>query len=915
MDGDVHGLMTPSGDAAEPHELLAFERVAARLIGRPHRRVAIGRYRMREELGRGGFGAVYAAHDPELNRDVAVKLVLPRKGQKDPKWEARLVREAQTLARVEHPNVVSVYDVGVDAESGGVYVVMELLDGVSARRWLEGKGAPRPAQEHIIDAYIGAARGLAAAHALGIVHRDLKPDNVMVTRAGEAKVIDFGLARDVGELDSTRSSGTPASSRSASTKLTSMGTVMGTPPYMAPEQHALGEIGPAADQYALCVALYEALCGVRPFEDEDAETLVAAKRAMRLVAPPKGSRLPRAVRRVILRGLEPKPGERWASMDALADALSDAAQPRRRAFSVGAVGVGIVALAVLAGRNVAFDEDPCASAATRAAQVWSPARAQGLQSHILGELHGAEATAWTAAQARLDTRFKAWRASIDSACAAADERQIECLDQWMTDADTVVTVLEEESVVPAATLGVVDTIPRLELCGVQRTAAIDDVPLRDGFTRARALARAGSGARALQLADDLVTESRETGDAGLMAQAMLSAGIVYAERERLEDARRSLIESNEHATSAGLDAIAAEAAIVLVRVCGAMGQWDDAHRWTAVAEARMARLGNPPYLRTLLLGARAFELIYEGDYARAHAISEELVDQLQGDDQRYERARAMANVALTAFELGRVQEARTVAAEARTIMISVLGANHPSVGRMHADEGRYAAAIGEVEEGVASMERAVRLLEAAGGPNDPYALNTKRTLAHYLARLGRHDESLEMLEQTYESTVALYGAVHVRTATTGFALADQYLMADRPDDAEPIVREAITSLTELYGAGSPRLAVGSELLGRTLALRGKTDEARDVVTRALAGLSDATPDQRESTVNLLAVLAGLDQDDGRLDDAARNLAHALELTKSDPSLSDPAMQASLEGRLSSVESERERSETAAAASR
>ncbi len=917
MDGDVHGLRTPSGDAPGHHELLAFERVAARLIGRRRKRVAIGRYRMREELGRGGFGAVYAARDPELGRDVAVKLVLPRKGQKDPKWEARLVREAQTLAQVEHPNVVTVYDVGVDTDSGGVYVVMELLDGVSARKWTKGKGGPKPAREHVVDAYIGAARGLGAAHAMGIVHRDFKPDNVMITGAGEAKVIDFGLARDVGELDSTRISDAPSvsSSGSGSHQLTSMGTVMGTPPYMAPEQHALGEIGPAADQYAFCVSLFEALYGVRPFVGDDIEALYAAKLALKVAVPAKGHGVSRALHRVALKGLAPKPEARWPSMDALAEALAAAAQPRRRALTLGAVGVGVVALAVVAAQRGGVDDDPCASAASKVEEVWSPARAEALQAHVLGEVQGPDATVWTAAQGRLDTRFRAWRASMDQACVAGDERRIECLEQWIGAANVVVTVLEEQSVVPGATMGVVDTLPQLEQCGLQSIAAADDVPLRDGFTRARALARAGSGEDALRLADDLIDESRQTDDAGLMAQAMLSAGLVYAERERLEDARQVLIESNELASSVGLDAVAAEAAIVLVRVCGAMGRFDDAHQWVAVAEARMSRLGNPPYLRILLLGSRAFELVYEGDYETAYTISLELVDLLDGDEFRFERARAMANVALNAFELGRMHEARAVAAEARSIMVSVLGENHAAVGRMFADEGRYAAAAGEVEKGVADMQRAVELLEAAGGPNDPYALNTKRTLAHYLSRLGRHDESLTMLEQTYESTVALYGAVHVRTATTGFALADQYLMADRPDAAEPIVRDAILSLTELYGADSPRLAVGAELLGRTLAQQGKAAEARDVVTRALAGLTDATPGERESTVNLSMVLAGLDQEAGRFDDAVRNLERAIDLAKNDASLADPSMLASLEGRLAFVESERGQAERAVSAAR
>ena len=920
VDGDPRepdvGLTTPQGDAPAHHEMLAFERVAARLIGRRQKRIAIGRYRMREELGRGGFGAVYTAYDPELDRDVAVKLVLPRKGRKDAKWEARLVREAQTLAQVEHPNVVSVYDVGVDAATGGVYVVMELLQGLSARKWK--MGPPEPALEHVIEAYIGAARGLGAAHAMEIVHRDFKPDNLMITHDGVAKVIDFGLARDVNDLDSTRISGSVSSTgsggSSSGTPLTSMGTVMGTPPYMAPEQHALGSIGPATDQYALCVALFEALYGVRPFVADDIDALYTAKRTMKLSALPKRHGVPRALQEVVLRGLSPDPAKRWGSMDALAMALGNATTPRRRAIGVLSVGAAVVLASVLGAQQVS-DVEPCAELTGRAPSVWSPARAEALQTHLLAEVQGPEATVWAAAQGRLDERLFAWRGAVDQACAAKEASRIECLDRWLRDAEIVIEVLEQEDVDPGATMSVVDTLPRLEACGAGEAATGEDVPLRDGFVRARALARAGSGEEALELADALVEEASETEDPALIAQASLAAGLVYAERERLDDARMVLIEANEQANVVGLDAVAAEAAIVLVRVSGAMGRFDDAHRWAALAEARMARLGNPPYLEALLLGSRAFELIYEGDFVLAYALSRELVELLSGDDVKFERARAMANVAMAAFEIGRMHEARAVIAEARGLMASILGERHAAVARMLSDEGRYAAAAGDVEDGIAQMQRAVELLEAAGGPNDPYALNTKRTLAHYLARVGRFDDSLKMLEQTYASTAELYGTVHVRTATTAFALADQYLMAERPEDAERLVREAMATLTELYGARSPRLAVGSELLGRALAQQGKRVPARDVVTRALAALTDATPGERESTVNLTMVLAGLDQDEGRLDDAARNLARAISLAQSDASLADPSMLASLEGGLAFVEAERGRHELAVKAAR
>lgn len=910
----------PAGGEVEHAELLAFERVAARMIGRQQKRVAIGRYRMREELGRGGFGAVYSAYDPELEREVAVKLLLPRKGRENPKWQARLVREAQTLAQLEHPNVVSVYDVGTDDASRGVYIVMELLRGHSARTWV--KAEPRPTWQHVVGVFLGACKGLAAAHAMEIVHRDFKPSNVMIDDAGIAKVIDFGLARELTELDTTRGSGASGSHsmRSGGSSLTSMGTVMGTPPYMPPEQHmaaGAGNVGPASDQYALCVSLFEVLYGTRPFIADDLDELYTLKRELKVGSVPKDRGVPKAVHRVLLRGLAPDPALRWPSMDALSEALAAAARPRTKMLGAAVVGAGTVAVAVLIGIGQAgAKEDPCRTLASRADEVWSPTRVESLQRSVLEDARGGEAAVWTAARGRLETRLQSWRGALDEACAAEATARVECLDQWLRDVETSLGVIQSEGVTASATMGVVDAVPPLAQCGSAHWASgLDDIPLRDGFVRARALARAGRGDEALALVASLVTEARALDNNALLAQAQLTAGLVYAERERLEDARQALIEATSLADGIGLDGVAAEAAIALVRVCGAMGRFDDAHQWKAVAGARMARLGEPPYLRRMSLAAEVFELIYEGRFAEAYALGEELVDLLPGDTLGYERARALANVAMTAFELGRIHEARAVAAEARAMLAAVVGEEHAAVGRILADEGRYTVAAGEVAEGVEMMRRAVELLEAAGGPNDPYALNTKRTLADSLARLGKVEESLAMLRQTYESTVALYGKEHIRTAVTAFALADQELMSEHPDAAVLLAREAMTTVSSLYGASDPRMAWGGGLLARALAMQGDTTQARDVVTRTLAALTDASPGERESRINLMLTLAGVEQDEGRLDDAVRTLERAIELCASDASVSDPSMLASLEGSRAFVEAERGRPERAIEAAR
>ena len=201
---------------------------ATPLPGAPPPRV--DRYEIRRRLGEGGMGVVYAAYDPELDREVAIKLLRLHAADGDTlPARTRLLREAQAMARLAHPNVVTVYDVGEWHEQ--VFIAMEIAGG-TLRAWQDG----RPWRE-VVAMYRDAARGLAAAHAAGLVHRDFKPDNVLIGHDGRVRVTDFGLARAAGEPGERAEVGA-AMSGMLGTPLTETGTVMGTPAYMAPEQIA-----------------------------------------------------------------------------------------------------------------------------------------------------------------------------------------------------------------------------------------------------------------------------------------------------------------------------------------------------------------------------------------------------------------------------------------------------------------------------------------------------------------------------------------------------------------------------------------------------------------------------------------------------------------------------------------------------
>jgi len=312
-------------------------------------RLQIGRYTVLRKLGSGGMGVVYAAFDESLDRKVAIK-VLREHG--DPQDQLRLLREAQALARLSHPNVVAVHDVGT-TEDGQVYIAMEFITGVTLRTWLEDHSLPRA---EILRVMEQAGRGLAAAHAVGLIHRDFKPDNVMVAGDGRAWVFDFGLARSAGDVDPTPAqpspmpSQTPTQSQSGQRPISSMtiaGTVLGTPGYMAPEQHD-GEVADArTDVFSFCVTLYEALNGERPFAGETYGELAAFVRAGQIRPAPLGVQVPSWLRQIMVRGLSPVPSDRWQNMPQLLAALAaDPAVRRRRVVRRVALLALLIGLAI-----------------------------------------------------------------------------------------------------------------------------------------------------------------------------------------------------------------------------------------------------------------------------------------------------------------------------------------------------------------------------------------------------------------------------------------------------------------------------------------------------------------------------------------------------------------------------------------
>ncbi len=351
----------PAGASAGLLDASTIDSTRATLTGPPvdalHVGSVVDRYIVVERLGAGAMGVAYSAYDPKLDRKVALKLLRHRAGGDPLLRQERLVREAKAIAKLSHPNIVGLFDVGVHL--GEVFLAMEYLSGGTLKRWL---GAERRPWRDVLKMFIDVGRGLDDAHAAGLIHRDFKSENVLLDKSGVPKIVDFGLVRLAesveaelandeifdDELDSPSTA-----SGSGFEPLTRTGALLGTPAYMAPEQF-LGKVADArTDQFAFCVSLYHALYGERPFTGESVAEIAAS--VMRgLVRPaPADSAVPGWLRKVVLRGLSTAPALRFPSMSALLHALAADPVARRRRWLLASATSLLVVGGVLAGTRIA----------------------------------------------------------------------------------------------------------------------------------------------------------------------------------------------------------------------------------------------------------------------------------------------------------------------------------------------------------------------------------------------------------------------------------------------------------------------------------------------------------------------------------------------------------------------------------
>ncbi|TMQ19702.1 MAG: tetratricopeptide repeat protein [Deltaproteobacteria bacterium] len=935
-------MQSGGGNAALLAAPDSADAAAARSLEELQRR---GRYVLLGRLGSGGMGVVHAAYDPVLDRKVALKLLRPGEGGNvDSVARGRLLREARALARLSHPNVVHVYEVGT-VEDKQVYIAMEHIEGQTLRAWQ--KEARRPFRE-VLARYRAAGRGLQAAHEAGLVHRDFKPDNVILGKDARVVVLDFGLAVAPEAAVSDAEAVTAPASASADTTPTTrlapeakdhvstiartdeavetasdpdgsnpavpLGArpldrytvdIIGTRPYMAPEQHVGRAIDARTDQYSFCLALYEGLYGQRPFLDArpfgeiDASTvsaegsgegeparqswLVRQKFRRRVQPPPPDSDVPGWLRQIVLRGLSADPAERWPSMTALLSELSRDPAARRRRWVAIAGAVAIAAALVVMYSRVRHERSLlCQGAEQKLHGVWDADRRTQMRGSFEATGSSADAT-FTRVAHTLDGYAGRWVDMHTSACEAARVRgeqseelldlRMQCLAERLDALRATVDVLAvADATVVAKASSAATALPPLDDCGnlvllralvrppADPTTRDHLVGLRRRLAEARAQSNVGKVSQALAGANGVAGEARALGYRPFEASVLIALSQI---RQRAGDWQGALDAARDgmRAADAGHDgAQAAEAQSYSTFLLGTrLGRPAEAEAAARDTEARLeglAELDPRRRLNILKFCAAGFMSAGKSTEARSRYLTAlALLDQL-----RVPAAARAADGEASAGD-GQPPSRNAINDDDSAIRGGLLS----HLAWINAQVGLFASALGQFEQAVAAYT------QAFGEGNPDVALFTLDVgVMQYL--LGHEHEAAVALERA-RSLIDRFSPDNPIKVTALDYLGFVMLRRGEAARARPLFQQALEIIEHTKLADHPALPI--TLLGLA---RQQLQEspaagaagARDVVTmlERAVGVGERThADPWELAwvrFELVRALSGQSADPGRI---------------------------------------------------
>jgi len=825
----------------------------------------VGRYVILERIGSGGMGVVYAAWDRDLDRRVAIKLLHATHGPQHTKGQARLLREAQAMARLAHPNVCTVHEVG--SYQGHLYVAMELIEGQTFGQWRRERARP---WRELVAVLHQAGRGLAAAHHQGLVHRDFKPENVLVGRDGRVRVVDFGLARSKSEtarLESSAEIELLLGNDSTSIKLTETGALAGTPAYMAPEQFRGHAPDARSDQFSFCVTLWEALYDQRPFAGETRAQLAMAVCKGELREPPPRD-VPAFLRRALRRGLSLHEEDRFPSMDALLAAIDrDPGRTRRRVLAVGLGAVAIAALSAgVATRFSEQAEDPCAGGPTRMAGAWDDERRDAMRA-AFGRVDALfAAISRDTVERELDDYAERWLEGYRSACEATHvrheqssellDRRMSCLDQRLAALSATTELLahaDREAV--ARSIGAVAALPALEECDSAERLMAGFAPpgdpsvaeeveaLRARLARARAQGNTGHASDGLADARAVTERAAALDWPPLRAEAALVVGQLATTAGDDELALASLHAAVDEAVASHHDEVLVAATTDLVSLIGvSLSRYEEAERWGRLAEAGVRRRG--------------------GD----------MNDAIELD----------LTLCMMLADKGEPKAALPRCQEALDLSIVVHGPEHSITGMAHRGLGNAHYVAGDFGAAEAEYQRSTELFLASHGLDHPEYPALLNALAAVCYSQNRGSACVEPFEQAVAAAVRSYGPEHPAVAdfTNNLAVVLQDL--GRLDEAEIHARRSLELRRARFGDDHPGVGAAHRVLARIAQLRGDLPGAREHADQAVkimrATRGERHPDVLEALEGraLILVQAGEVEAGLRDMDEALPMAEALE---------------------------------------
>lgn len=841
----------------------------------------IGRYVVIDRVGSGGMGVVYAAFDPELDRKVAIKLLQSNSAE----GQAWLLREAQAMARLSHPNVIPVFDVGTLAER--VFVAMEFVDGQTARQWIH---PIRPAQQ-VVDLFVAAGRGLAAAHAAGVVHRDFKPDNILVGKDGRVRVMDFGLAR--GALDvRPEPAALPdeVSPVNLFTPLTRADVLVGTPTYMAPEQHAGAPADASTDQFSFGISLHEALFGELPFEGIPEDRAEPSRWAVR--PPPKGARVPARIRRVIARALSPDAHDRYPSLTSLLEDLRRDPGPARMPY-VWAASVFAVTGLIFAASRIFAPGPPvsmCQGATASLRGVWdAPTRAE-VESVFNATESPFVKTALPAVEDALSSYADRWVAMRTDACVATRVRGMQsdevlslrmlCLDRRLAELSALTRVFKQadSATVESAPLAV-HSLASVETCGDVAALKARIPPPQDAALKARVEAVAASLDRAEALyatgkLKDGMDQVKPAVEAAsklhyrpLEAEALLLLG----KMQRLSDPAQSVTSLQRAAWGAqtsGADDLLVEAGTALIRLESERALFSEAHLWKALVGATLDKDAQAQSLRASFQEAVAEALLREGhpgDALTALDGAAKLMSDGSGRDE-LTRSEILTTRGAVLRALGRVGEAHQSFSSALSIRERLLGPDHPETAVTLQQRAQTALLQDNPLGALQDFERALAINTQSFGPKSVNALQALAGTGEVLMAQGDVDGALHRLGGVLASLQTQLGPNHLELAPVLTALGEGELLKNEPKVARIHFERALRLREATLGTEHPDVAVTLTALARARLADNSAADALPLLQRALSlqtAVFTAPVPLATTQFTLAQSIRRLHQDDGR----------------------------------------------------